>query len=177
MRTLWIVAGALVAIGCSHEERTTGTTAMSEAKGDFASAYDAVKSGTERTATAGKYALKDAGQGVVRVTDKSKEALGKSGEWAEDNWITTKIKSKYAVDKDVKMTRVHVDTDHGVVRLSGVVESPFQAQKAIQDALEIKGVVAVDSNLQYPTGRQAPQIYTPKKPEELPPPPSQPPPY
>jgi hypothetical protein len=49
-----------------------------------------------------------------------------------------------------------------VVRLSGIVDSPQSAERAIDRALDTKGVVAVDSNLQYPTESMPPRVYTPE---------------
>jgi hyperosmotically inducible protein len=71
------------------------------------------------------------------------------------------VKSELATTKGVKSGDVHVDTDTGVVRLSGTVDSPVAAERAIEAALKIKGVDAVDSQLQYPTQRIAPEVYTP----------------
>ena len=165
MRRLgWIVTAALLgAAGCSHEAASERSTASGyeQAQSDFAAAYDAVKSGAQKTATAGKLAFRGVGAGAVQVTDQSKEALAKTGNKVEDAWITTKVKSELATTKGVKSGDVHVDTDSGVVRLSGTVRSPDEAQRAIETALTVKGVDAVDSQLQYPTERVAPQIYTP----------------
>jgi len=165
-RIVWAVTGVLLLpFGCSHQEATaqsqSSSSAWQQAKGDFASAYGAVKSGVERSATAGKYALKDVGNGVVRVTDQSKRAIYKGGEAVSDGWITTKLESKYAVDKDVKMSNVGVETNGGVVRLTGNVDNAREAKRAIDMALDTKGVVAVDSDLQYPTRRQPGRVYTP----------------
>ena len=165
MRRLgWIVTAALLgAAGCSHEAASERSTASGyeQAQSDFAAAYDAVKSGAQKTATAGKLAFRGVGAGAVQVTDQSKEALAKTGNKVEDAWITTKVKSELATTKGVKSGDVHVDTDSGVVRLSGTVRTPDEAQRAIETALTVKGVDAVDSQLQYPTERVAPQIYTP----------------
>ena len=168
MRRLgWIVTAALFgAFGCSHEAASERSTASGyrQAKSDFEAAYDAVKSGAQQTATAGKLAFKGAGAGAVQVTDQSKEALSRTGSKVEDAWITTKVKSELATTKGVKSGDVHVDTDAGIVRLSGTVDSPLVAQRAIEAALTIKGVEAVDSRLQYPTERVAPRVYTPPPP-------------
>jgi osmotically-inducible protein OsmY len=86
----------------------------------------------------------------VRVTDKSKHALHDTAGAVEDGWITTKIKGEYAADEQVKARQIAVTTEHGVVRLSGKVDSEAEAKRAITVALETKGVVAVDSDLQYP---------------------------
>ncbi|HEY1587821.1 MAG TPA: BON domain-containing protein, partial [Polyangia bacterium] len=73
----------------------------------------------------------------------------------------TKIKTELATTKGVKSGDVHVDTDAGVVRLSGTVDGPLAAERAIETALKVKGVEAVDSQLQYPTAPVAPQTYVP----------------
>ncbi|HEX9105157.1 MAG TPA: BON domain-containing protein [Polyangia bacterium] len=154
------------AFGCSHEnaaERSTAT-GYEQAKSDFAAAYDSVKSGAQKTATAGKLAFKGVGEGAVQVTDQSKEALANAGSKAGDAWITTKVKTELATTKGVKSGDVHVDTDAGVVRLSGVVESPEAAQRAIETALKVKGVEAIDSRLQYPTEHVPSHVYTPPPP-------------
>jgi hyperosmotically inducible periplasmic protein len=161
-----VVTSALLlggAWGCSHERAAeNGTTASYAApKSDFAAAYDAVKGGARQTATAGKLAFKGVGAGAVEVTDQSKEALSRTGNKVEDGWITTKVKTELATTKGVKSGDVHVDTDAGVVRLSGTVDSPRAAERAIETALKIKGVAAVDSQLQYPIERVAPRTYVP----------------
>jgi hyperosmotically inducible protein len=165
MRRLGVFVGALAALGawgCSHESASerSASAGYAQAKSDFASAYDAVKSGARQTAEAGSLAFKGVGEGAVQVTDQSKEAIGHAGNKASDGWITTKVKSELAMTKGVKSGAVHVDTDSGVVRLSGTVETPGEAQRAIQTALKVKGVAAVDSNLQYPTEKVEPKIYT-----------------
>ncbi len=160
---LWVTI-ALGAAACGHEQAAVQQQqpyATAAPRSDFAAAYDAIKSGAENTATAGKYALQGIGSGVVRVTDQTKEALGRGQGKVEDAWITTKVKTSLATTPGVKSGDVHVDTSDGIVRLSGVVDDSYAAERAIDAALKEKGVVAVDSALQYPTTRQAPQIYTP----------------
>ncbi len=153
-------------LGCAHEHAAeTGTASGYEgAKQDFSAAYDAVKSGAQETAVAGKMAFRGVGKGIVQVTDQSKEAIERTGNKAEDGWITTKVKTELATTKGVQSGHVNVDTDAGVVRLSGVVSSPRAAQRAIEAALKVKGVQAVDSHLQYPTEQVPPRTYTPPPP-------------
>ena len=186
MRRLgFIVTAALVGgFGCAHETttETRGTSGYAQAGNDFDRAYDAVKNGAEETATAGKLAFRGIGQGAVEVTDQSKEALARAGNKVEDGWITTKVKTELATTKGVHSTAVHVDTDNGIVRLSGVVDSPHAARRAIETALKVKGVAAVDSHLQYPTGpvpsqtytAPPPQSYAPAEPGTMPPQPGTP---
>ena len=69
-------------------------------------------------------------------------------ERAEDGWITTKIKSDFALDKTVSATAIHVNTDNGVVHLSGVAKNQDEANRAIQIARNVKGVRSVRNEMQ-----------------------------
>ena len=65
-------------------------------------------------------------------------------------WITAKVKAKFVDDADVHAFDINVDTDEsGLVSLRGQVRSAFAAAKAIQDALDVQGVNAVDSYLTW----------------------------
>src|SRR4051812_288330 len=66
----------------------------------------------------------------------------------DDGWITTKIKSDFAVDKLVSATNIHVDTDNGVVHLSGVAKSQDEANRAVQIARGVNGVRSVRNEMQ-----------------------------
>lgn len=72
-------------------------------------------------------------------------------DFSSDSWITTKIKSEYAVNTSVKGGHVKVDTDAGVVTLSGIVDNEHEARAAVSLALNTKGVREVRSNLTWPT--------------------------
>src|SRR5207253_2265197 len=101
---------------------------------------------------AGEYAVEDVGHATVRVTREAADAVSRG---VSDSWITTQVKTRYGLDRDLEARKIHVSTRSGVVELSGRVDSEDAALKAIRDALDTKGVVAVDSQLSYPTTRQA----------------------
>src|SRR5215204_876068 len=61
-------------------------------------------------------------------------------EKVEDGWITSKIKSEFAIDKLVSATNIHVNTDNGVVHLSGVAKNRDEVNRAVQIARDVKGV-------------------------------------
>lgn len=65
-----------------------------------------------------------------------------------DSWITTKVKSDLAVEKDVSATSITVNTYEGVVTLTGTVKSRTESQKAERIAREIQGVKSVVNKLQ-----------------------------
>lgn len=70
------------------------------------------------------------------------------GEHIDDSTITTTVKTKLAAEKGTTLTRVQVDTDRGVVQLSGVVESAAEKSRAEQITRGVGGVKAVKNNLQ-----------------------------
>jgi hyperosmotically inducible periplasmic protein len=68
------------------------------------------------------------------------------GQAVDDTLITTQVKASCAADPQVSALAISVDTEHGVVTLSGVVESEAERQRAIQLAQGIDGVKRVDAN-------------------------------
>lgn len=70
------------------------------------------------------------------------------GEQVDDTTITTTVKAKLAAEKGTTLTRVQVDTNRGVVQLSGVVESSTDRSRAEQVARGVGGVKGVVNNLQ-----------------------------
>lgn len=70
------------------------------------------------------------------------------GEHIDDTTITTSVKTKLAAEKGATLTRIQVDTDRGVVQLSGVVETAADRAKAEQIARSVGGVKSVKNNLQ-----------------------------
>jgi hyperosmotically inducible periplasmic protein len=70
------------------------------------------------------------------------------GEHIDDTTITTTVKTKLAAEKGATLTRIQVDTDRGVVQLSGVVDSAAERTRAEQIARGVSGVKSVKNNLQ-----------------------------
>ena len=64
-----------------------------------------------------------------------------------DGALTAKIKSKMALDDTVRALSIDVDTDAGVVTLSGSVNSQAERAKAVQLAKETAGVTSVIDRL------------------------------
>ena len=57
-----------------------------------------------------------------------------------DAGITTKVKMKFAADDTVKAYQINVDTQKGVVTLTGDVETPAAKMQAVQIARNTEGV-------------------------------------
>lgn len=63
-----------------------------------------------------------------------------------DGWITTKVKSELATTKGIKSTDISVNTQDGVVTLTGTATSTAEKSKATQVAKAVKGVKSVDAS-------------------------------
>lgn len=81
---------------------------------------------------------KDAPKGGVTATVKENVA---------DAAITTKIKADYAKDKQVSAMKIHVETEKGVVKLTGTAKSKAEADKAESIAKSVKDVVSVKNDI------------------------------
>ena len=93
-----------------------------------------------------------AGYSADKAPEKApekKESMGKKAkEVIDDATITTKIKAEYAKDKAVSALNIKVDTDKGVVKLSGNAKSKDEAAKAESIAKTVNGVVSVKNDIQ-----------------------------
>ena len=71
------------------------------------------------------------------------ESMDKAEDAVSDTWITSKVKSTFLADSNLSGLDIKVETNQGVVALSGVVASSAERDLAIAKAGEIKGVKAV----------------------------------
>ena len=78
------------------------------------------------------------------AADTSTDTTGQS---LDDATITAKVKAAFAEDKWVKGRDISVRTDHGVVDLTGKVNSKDESNRATDLATKVTGVQAVHNNL------------------------------
>ena len=89
-----------------------------------------------------------------RVVRKKAEQAGTAiADATADARVTTKIKSKLAMDRDLSVMTISVNTTDGVVTLAGSVSSAEEIKKAMQLALEVDGAREVVSTLQVKAKR------------------------
>jgi hyperosmotically inducible protein len=69
------------------------------------------------------------------------------GQQVGDGVITTKVKSRLIADSMVKGFKIDVDTLEGEVTLTGIVGTDEEAERAIELARGVKGVVKVKNNI------------------------------
>ena len=72
-----------------------------------------------------------------------------------DPGITTAVKTRLAADDTVKAYQIDVDTDEGVVTLSGAVETPFAKEQALLVARQTDGVRDVVDRMTVDPGAAA----------------------
>ena len=80
-------------------------------------------------------------------THKSAVQQKETKQAAHDSAITTKIKSKYLLEKGIKSFKVSVETKDGIVVLSGFVDNQSTKTRAGQIAAGVKGVKSVSNGL------------------------------
>lgn len=86
----------------------------------------------------------------VRATDstaaKAQNAADDAGVAISDAWITSKVKSSFIYSRNLDGLGISVDTQKGVVSLSGNVLSNAEKQLAIETARNIRGVRSVNAD-------------------------------
>jgi len=70
-----------------------------------------------------------------------------AGEYVDDTAISTKIKASLIKDQELKAFDIHVDTDHGIVHLSGTVDTSIQKADAIRIAKNTANVKDVVNDI------------------------------
>jgi hyperosmotically inducible periplasmic protein len=71
-----------------------------------------------------------------------------AGQNIDDSTLTTSVKTSLAGERLNTLTRVGVETDNGIVYLTGEVETAAEKSRAGTVASQVKGVKQVVNNLQ-----------------------------
>ena len=82
---------------------------------------------------------------LVLVSCASTPERRSTGEVIDDAAITTKVKADLLADPMVSGFAISVETDRGVVSLTGIVNSEAERQRAVQIAQDVGGVKQVDA--------------------------------
>ena len=93
-------------------------------------------------------------EGVVDAQNDARDAnntleqsTDRAGQSVKDAAITTSIKTKYLADDTLKGLDITVDTEQGVVMLTGSVQSDAAKNLAEQIARDVDGVTSVNNRL------------------------------
>lgn len=124
-------------------------SAKSACKNDAKSAHKTALASVNTPATSTTAAIaQDARQAGNNVADTAREKTADTRTAMSDTMITTKVKAEMAADPLVKAMDVHVETQKGIVMLSGFVPSKAEADKAVELARKVEGVQEVKSSIQ-----------------------------
>lgn len=80
------------------------------------------------------------------MSERVENAAQNMGDSVSDAWITTKVKTQLVADAETEATDIDVDTENGVVTLTGTVEQPADRERVIEIAESIEGVRQVDDS-------------------------------
>lgn len=80
------------------------------------------------------------------------ETRRSAGESVDDATLTTRVKTRIIQDQSLEAFQIDVDTYRGMVQLNGFVDSAEAAQRAVDIAEDVPGVVSVKNNLQVKPG-------------------------
>jgi hyperosmotically inducible protein len=90
---------------------------------------------------------------TLQAADKSASAAspaertGQAGQYIDDAALTTKVKVILLSDNLLSAFEVKVNTERGIVTLSGEVDKPETIQRAIKLTSAIPGVKAINTHL------------------------------
>jgi hyperosmotically inducible protein len=74
------------------------------------------------------------------------ETVDNAQEAVSDTWITSKVKASFLADDSISGLDIKVETNEGVVSLSGVVPTDAERDLAVEKAKAIKGVTSVSAD-------------------------------
>jgi len=70
-----------------------------------------------------------------------------TGQYIDDSTITTKVKAAFLADSQLKAMQIKVQTTHGIVQLSGAVDTKVEESQAIKVANTVEGVKSVNDTM------------------------------
>jgi hyperosmotically inducible protein len=160
------VTGGTEKASCLSDARAVHSAALADAKADrdvrvaATAATPTIAQRTENAADTAVQKTKDAAavvadkseravdkiaEGTGRAVDKTGNAAAKTGKVIADSVITTKVKADLFKEPELSSMAIHVETDKGIVMLSGFVDSKADADKAERLARSVEGVTEVKS--------------------------------
>jgi osmotically-inducible protein OsmY len=127
-----------VAATAAEKTKEVAQTAVEKTK-------QAASTVAQKTDTAMDHAGADTRQAAATTADKTSDAGARTRVAASDTAITAKVKADLIKAPNLESLGIHVETEKGVVMLSGFVNSKAEADKAVQVARGVDGVTSVES--------------------------------
>jgi hyperosmotically inducible protein len=121
-------------VGPRTDTAAAATTVAQKTDNAAAAVADKTERAADRVADAGS-----------RVAAKTEAAAANTGKAVADSVITTKVKADLFKEPELSSMAIHVETEKGVVMLSGFVDNKADAEKAVRLAKSVEGVSQVKS--------------------------------
>jgi hyperosmotically inducible protein len=135
--------------GAGERTRAAGATIAQKTENAAENVGDktrqAAANARENTKDAAATAAAKTDNATDRAADKTRDAGRTTAVAASDTALTTKVKANLLAQPELKSLGIHVETEKGVVMLSGFVESKAEADKAVKAAKATEGVTSVKS--------------------------------
>jgi len=132
--------------------RDAAATAAEKTKAAAATATDKTREvaqvAVDKTKAVASTAAEKTEGATAVAADKTRDATAKTRVALADTAITTKVKAGLVKEPDLESLGIHVETEKGVVMLSGFVNSKSEADKAVKVAKGVDGVTNVKSAIQ-----------------------------
>ena len=135
----------------ARREEVANRSFLDQAKDAAVSAKDAVSDKLDQWHLSGSDIKRDLEKTGEVVRTKAKQAGASVANATSNARIVSSIKTKYALDKDLKAGSIQVSCDAGHVTLAGTAPSEALIGKAVAFALDTEGVVEVKSQLRVQT--------------------------
>ncbi|WP_227875096.1 molecular chaperone OsmY [Oceanisphaera profunda] len=110
-------------------------------------AGNAIENTANKAGNAVENTADKAGNLAERTGDKAERAAEKTGDFMDDSLITTKVKAELLDHDAIDSEDISVETEKGVVTLSGFVASQEQIKHAVTETGKVAGVVSVNDKL------------------------------
>lgn len=131
----------------AREAKDDSREAAREAREESKEAAREAKEESKEAAREAKEESKEAARDAKDQSRDARDAVGTAGEAVTDGWITTKVKGSFVGEDALDNSDIDVDTNDGVVTLSGTVASEAGRARALAIAKKIEGVKSVKDNL------------------------------
>lgn len=142
--------------GCLVDSKGTVTTVGAKTDNAAHTTREVAQTAVEKTRAVASAVVQKTENMMDRAGDKTRAATSstaastdraahKTAAVASDSVITTKVKASIFAEPALKSMGIHVDTEKGVVMLSGFVNSKAEADKAVSAAKTVQGVTNVNS--------------------------------
>ena len=140
--------GATFAIApATAQEKDKGTGLVSRIDSNNPATAAAVAKCEEATGSASKACVLDEKGNVTSTARKADNVKDTTKRAASDTVITTKVKAGLVAEPDLSSLDISVDTNKGVVTLSGTVATKAEADRALKLAKNVEGVTSVKNSI------------------------------